>query len=77
MAAIGIGKSQRFLYASAKVRIEHKKKVRGGDRGGSSKLIVTCIFCLDQVQAAQHDPCSHGHARSEADKTPLGVWLPG
>lgn len=79
MAAISIGKSQHFLYASAKGRIENKKKKkeRRGDTGGSSKLIATCIFCVDQVQAAQHDPCSHGHARSEADKTPLCVWLPG
>lgn len=48
-AALGIGNSQHWLYGSAKLRIENKKKSGGREEKGGSKLIITCAFCLDQV----------------------------
>lgn len=43
MAASSVGKSQHFLYASAKVRIENKKRKGRGQRG---QLKVNCNLYL-------------------------------
>lgn len=43
MAAIGIGKSQHWLYANAILRIEDKNKWREGTEG---KLKVNCNLCI-------------------------------